>query len=443
MGSTSSPGVVGAVHLGAVHLGAARHSAARHSAARHSPTSGVSGILRHIAGAVSNVSSLLGHVFQGVGPGGLASEITKSLLGGLFRDLVSWAADGAASLVGALAKAVSATTEPALGGAAFRSEFAVMAVLAAMVALPLLLLGTIAAIARQDASGLVRTVLVRLPLALAFTGVAIQLVNLGLSATDQASAAVLATAGDPAKHLLDGLERSLMRLGGFGLAGFGAFLVAAFAAMVAFVLWLELGVRSAAIAAATLFLPLALAGLAWPATAHWARRLGETLAALVVSKLVIAAILALAASLLGDSSGVAGVVEGVALLAMAAGAPFALLKLVPVAEAGAIAHLEGLGRRAPAVASRLASGLAGGSFSASQLGEDAAGQSGAGSGLGLTVVGDGPFGSQAAPGRAGHRAPGDDGLAEQYQAGIEPPRPVGAADTRGTRSDGRDEGTGG
>ena len=64
------------------------------------------------------------------------------------------------------------------------------------------------------------------------------------------------------------------------------------AAVVAFVLWLELAVRSAAIGAAALFLPLALVGLAWPATSHWARRLGETLAALVLSKLVIAAVLA-------------------------------------------------------------------------------------------------------------------------------------------------------
>ena len=130
------------------------------------------------------------------------------------------------------------------------------------------------------------------------------------------------------------------------------------AAIVSFVLWLELAVRSAAIAAASLFLPLALAGLAWPATAHWARRLGETLAALVLSKLVIAAVLALAAGLLGSSSGLAGVVEGIALLAIAGFAPFALLKLVPAIEAGATAHFEGLGRRSVHAAERLGSGVA-------------------------------------------------------------------------------------
>ena len=231
-----------------------------------------------------------------------------------------------------------------------------MAVLSAGVALPLLAVGAIQAIIRQEPGGLLRSALVRLPLALLFTGVSVQLVALGLAATDQASAMVLGAAGDPTHRLLLGLVAGLEQTGGPGLAAFGAFLVVLTAAVVAFVLWLELAVRSAAIAAASLFLPLALVGLAWPATSHWARRLGETLAALVLSKLVIASVLALAAGLLGSSSGVAGVVEGVALLAVAAFAPFALLKLVPAVEAGAVAHLEGLGQRPVRAGQRLGTG---------------------------------------------------------------------------------------
>ena len=276
---------------------------------------------------------------------GLCGSLTKALLGGFFHDLLVWVANGAASLVGVLGNVLSASTEPVLSGSAFRSEFDVMAVLSAGVALPLLAVGAIQAIIRQEPGGLLRSALVRLPLALLFTGVSVQLVALGLAATDQASAMVLGAAGDPTHRLLLGLVAGLEQTGGPGLAAFGAFLVVLTAAIVAFVLWLELAVRSAAIAAASLFLPLALVGLAWPATSHWARRLGETLAALVLSKLVIASVLALAAGLFGSSSGVAGVVEGVALLAVAAFAPFALLKLVPAVEAGAVAHLEGLGQR--------------------------------------------------------------------------------------------------
>jgi hypothetical protein len=80
---------------------------------------------------------------------------------------------------------------------------------------------------------------------------------------------------------------------------------------------------------------------------------------LVISKFAIASVLALAAGLLLGSSGLAAVVQGVALLAMAAFAPFALLKLVPVVEAGAVAHLEGLGRRSVRAAERLGTGALG------------------------------------------------------------------------------------
>ena len=339
--------------------GVAASTIARSASGSSGGSGGVAGILRTIEGTVGSLSHTIGTVFTGIGGTGLVGSLAKALLGGFFHDLLVWVANGAASLVGVLGNVLSASTEPVLTGSAFRSEFEVMAVLSAGVALPLLAVGAIQAIIRQEPGGLLRSALVRLPLALLFTGVSVQLVALGLAATDQASAMVLGAAGDPTHRLLLGLVAGLEQTGGPGLAAFGAFLVVLTASVVAFVLWLELAVRSAAIAAASLFLPLALVGLAWPATSHWARRLGETLAALVLSKLVIASVLALAAGLLGNSSGVAGVVEGVALLAVAAFAPFALLKLVPAVEAGAIAHLDGLGQRPVRTGQRLGTELAG------------------------------------------------------------------------------------
>ena len=61
-----------------------------------------------------------------------------------------------------------------LTGAAFRSEFEVMAVLSASVALPLLAVGAIQAIVRQEAGTLLRSVLVKLPLALLEVGFSIK-----------------------------------------------------------------------------------------------------------------------------------------------------------------------------------------------------------------------------------------------------------------------------
>ncbi|MGD0984861.1 MAG: hypothetical protein ABSA65_13760 [Acidimicrobiales bacterium] len=394
---------------------------------------GVAGILRTIEGSVGDLSHTIGGVFAGVGGAGLVGSLTKALLGGFFHDLLVWVANGAASLVGVLGKVLSTSTEPVLSGSAFRSEFDVMAVLSAGVVLPLLAVAAIQAIVRQEPGGLLRSALVRLPLALLFTGVSVQLVALGLAATDQASAVVLSAAGDPTHRLLAGLVAGLEQTGGPGLAAFGAFLVVLTAAIVAFVLWLELAVRSAAIAAASLFLPLALVGLAWPATSHWARRLGETLAALVLSKLVIASVLALAAGLLGSSSGVAGVVEGVALLAVAAFAPFALLKLVPAVEAGAVAHLEGLSRRPVRAGQQLGTEIAGLEIGGSlgglaTLASKSSGDPGGGSNL-RTVdhLGAGPFTADRPVVRGGFSAgSGQTGPGPAGPGPADSPNPVGS-----------------
>jgi len=132
-------------------------------------------------------------------------------------------------------------------------------------------------------------------------------------------------------------------------------------AVAAFVLWLELLIRAAAVYVAVLFLPLALATLVWPAVSHWCRRLVETLAALIISKFVIVATLSLAAGAVASGtagsgshgSGFSSVLAGGALLLMATFVPFAILRMIPAVEAGAVAHLDGLRQRGTAGLTRL------------------------------------------------------------------------------------------
>ena len=114
----------------------------------------------------------------------------------------------------------------------------------------------------------------------------------------------------------------------------------------ALLLWVELLVRAAAVYVATLFFPLALASLVWPAISQWCRRLVETVAALVLSKFVIVAVLSLAVGALGTSGGsIASELAGGALLLLAGFAPFTLLRLVPMVESGAAQQLEGVRHR--------------------------------------------------------------------------------------------------
>jgi type IV secretion system protein TrbL len=195
----------------------------------------------------------------------------------------------------------------------------------------------------------------------------------------------------------------------------------------AFAVWIELAVRSGAVAVATLFLPLALAGSAFPATALWPRRLGETLAALVLSKLVIVAVLALAVGMVTDPrGGVSALVEGLVLFALSAIAPFALARLLPMVEAGAVAHLDGLGRRTVHSVSSTASS----SF---------AWITGAGSGGGGGGRSPGQEGAPGGtpPGPRGGSGPSGGGLPERSPSSPHPmpPPPAAApaaADPRGT-----------
>jgi hypothetical protein len=113
----------------------------------------------------------------------------------------------------------------------------------------------------------------------------------------------------------------------------------------------------------------------------------------------------------------------VALLAIAAFAPFALLKLVPAVEAGAVAHLEGLGQRPVRAGQRLGAeiagmeiGGAGGLGGLAGLGSKNAGSQGAGGSNLRTVdhLGSGPFTADrpvAADGISSGSGPADPGPA--------------------------------
>src|SRR5205085_525808 len=127
-----------------------------------------------------------------------------------------------------------------------------------------------------------------------------------------------------------------------GIPLFGVFLGAIILAIGAFVLWLEMIIRDAAIYVCVFFLPLTFVAMIWPATGRWARRLVELLVAIVLAKFVIVSILTLASAALtntvatgGDGNTFEQMLAGAALLVLAAWSPFALLRLLPMMELAA------------------------------------------------------------------------------------------------------------
>jgi hypothetical protein len=283
--------------------------------------------------------------------GGAASKAASAAGNSVLDALGSWVASGAAWFLDRIGTVLETASEVHLGAPWFTSHERVMVDLGAAFVLPLLVAATIQAILRQDHRIVLRAAFVNLPLALLLTAVAVQLVELALALTDQLSSMVASGSGDALHQALANLEASFARAAvqdNVGVSSFVVFIVASLVVVGAVTLWLELLVRSAAIYVAVLFLPLALASLVWPAISHWARRLTEILAALVLSKFLIVAILSLAAGAVASgtsgSQGMDTALAGAALLLLAAVSPYALLRLVPMAE-GALAA-EGLRQRA-------------------------------------------------------------------------------------------------
>ena len=293
--------------------------------------------------------------------GSLGGSIAASGFESVLSGISQWVASGAEWLLGQIGDVLVATTTIDVGATWFRTHYGQMTALAGVVILPLLLVSTIQAVVRQNPGQLVRTFLVQLPLALLLAVVAIQVVILSLSATDAMSDAVAGGTGADVTSLLSGVTTGLAAAAADPtIASFVLLLIALLIAVAAFVLWIELLIRAAAVYVAVLFLPLALATLVWPAVSHWCRRLVETLAALILSKFVIVATLSLAAGAV--SSGTAGggahgagfssVLAGGALLVMATFVPFAILRLIPAVEAGAVGHLDGLRSRGTTAVTR-------------------------------------------------------------------------------------------
>jgi hypothetical protein len=402
---------------------------------------------------------------------GLASAGVDSVLNGLG----SWVASGASWLLGQIGAVIGATTTVDLGAQWFGAHYETMAALAGTVVLPLLLLGVMQAIYRQSASMLLRTVLVHLPLSILLTAVAVKLVELGLALTDAMSATVASGAGLDAGHFMGTVSDALTGTPAAGAPGAPAFVLFLGALAVvagAVLVWIELLLRAAAVYVAVLFLPLALASLAWPAIAHWCRRLVDTLAALVLGKFVIVSVLSLAAGALAGgtgsvpsgarpgtggsgptgapgapgSGGFSAVLGGAALLLLAALAPWALFRLLPFMEAGAVAHLEGVSHRARqsaavpvrnlAQVAMRASGAA--AFEAGATGGGLAGGARAGSGAG-TGAGAAGAGAAGAAGAAVGALRGGNGSSPRPSEGTPDPGPssvettgVGAAEAPGS-----------
>jgi hypothetical protein len=276
---------------------------------------------------------------------GLFGSLANDIVSEFFRVLSGWFAGAAGWFLHLVGTTLSSTTTPPVSSRWFLAEERVLFSIAAPIALLALVVAVLHAVVRGDLSALWRTVLLRLPIAVLLGAGAAGLVSLALSATDQLSRELATGTGT---SLSSSMHELAAVAGGSGtVPGAVAFLVGVLVVFGALVVWFELVVRAAAITVITAALPLLLAASLWGPAVTWVRRAAETLGALIISKALIVLVLVVALGAVAHTGeGAAGALTGAAMLALASFAPYAVLRLVPIADGAAVGHLEGLRHRA-------------------------------------------------------------------------------------------------
>jgi hypothetical protein len=336
------------------------------------PADAVSGIADAVTGGIVGGGNPVGDACNAVSGGvtGVVTDPINDAIEGvgnsIFEQITTWVSGGAGWLIGKVVEGINETTTPELTTKGFLQQYGRMAQIAALMGLAMLLLAVLEGLAQGNAGLLARVVLVNLPLAFIATSVAYAVVQMLLVVTDGLCHAVASASHDNSQEFFKGAITGLSQAGGdagreVGGAGganvtgaaagqaagstavplFVTFLAAIIGAFAAFMVWLELLMRDAAVYVVALFMPLALAASIWPRWAGALRRTGELLLVVIGSKFVIVSIISLAAGLMAENDGrVEHILAASALMLLACFAPFVLFRLVPFAE-GAMAAAYG------------------------------------------------------------------------------------------------------
>jgi hypothetical protein len=268
--------------------------------------------------------------------GGAAQAVASTATTALgLAAIGTWVVGGAQGVLNDAAGALGQTTAPQLRTTWFSSEYWRMAAIAAMMTLPFLFAAAVQALIRSDAGLLARATLGYLPLGMLAVAIAAPVTMLLLAASDQLCGLISSAAGNASAHFLAKAAAVIGGLTAVASSPFLAFLVGLFMIGAAFALWIELLMREAAVYVIVLMLPLAFAAMVWPARRIWAIRAVELLVALILSKFAIVAVLSLGGAAISASaahSSIAGIMAGAVLITLAAFSPWAMLRLVPLAE---------------------------------------------------------------------------------------------------------------
>ena len=282
-------------------------------------------------------------------PGDLLSGAARTAGGGVMKVFTVFFTDGAKWFLDRLQEFLTAPTRPDLSASWWVEKYNLMLALAAVVAAATLLLALIDAAAKGSPEGLGRALFADVPVAGLVGGigplVAQYLVDLAdwlsgrllndlgadsvaaLSHSGEWFASFSAATANPAAPLVAGLIAALVTI------------------LAAFVIFLELMLRSNAIYLIAALIPVFYAIRIWPAAKTVARRTTEVLIAVIFTLPVVSLAVSMGAAASGALGGVGDVsfkdfgtaIAGAVLLLLAALAPWGVIALMPALE-GAVSH---------------------------------------------------------------------------------------------------------
>jgi hypothetical protein len=365
-----------------------------------------------------------------------ASSVASWVGDQAIQDVASWittaAADGSAQLLSTLEQEAAHPTlnapwfesvyfgggsTPGQAGSRAPGSVVIAAWLMVLVVTGALMTGVI----RGDLGGMLRLVAVRLPVAIFITYIAVSLVSALLALTDVASSWVL-------RGGIDSLQQWTAHLQGGDIGHDFLTVVACLALIVATLLgYLELLARDAAIYIVTAFIPLVAVASLWPGAHNALKRGAETLFVLCVSKFVLVFVLVLGATALASSTDLrsfAPLLTGTLIFLIAALAPWAIFRLIPILEVSAVPGLAGGASRFGMRASRSGRAAAGAGLSHLSAGVTAMRDHLAQDGASPTPSGEGGKSASQQPAE-GLRVAGSAGRSAPDPGGEEPPAPSG------------------
>lgn len=287
---------------------------------------------------------------------GLVSSYVGSQLDVAFETtatgMVTWVLDAVGVFTNGVVNFLKTAARPEVDAVWFAgptSPYASVRNVAMLLLLGFVFLGVISGLLRGDVIGMLTRMGATLPAAIIGMVVTTTIVGKLLDLTDALSTAVLDNSGGQAIHFLSGFGPTATTT----TNGFAALLIGLFAVVAAFILWVELIIRSSLIYFLVALSPLAFAATLWPATRGILRRLVELLMAVILSKLVICIALSIgvaalsgagtaapASAGLGDSAAASlgSLLTGTTLLVVAAWSPFLLMRMIPFVEGAVVAQ---------------------------------------------------------------------------------------------------------